>query len=640
VLILDGWDEISISASEGFRQRLRHMLEQLRVTLLQSRQDPPVRVILTGRPSPDLTDSRFLLKDTPILTLRSIRPEHQRAFISRVGEQLQQARDLPESEWPTELRWSLGDLARYDSLLEKYEQEYDSKKEGGILEVLGLPLLAQVALRVMANETGDPAALVDNPTKLYRQLIDLTAPYAGKAIEDSATERAAHLSGRGLRRLLQSTASAITVHGKEEISFDELRIRLEELGHDLESEVQAIDEHEHGALHSLVVSYYFKGGRLDQGCEFLHKSFREYLHAERIVAALRDCAETDMTSLPLRQPYWKDFDEEDDPRYRLSRTLGRLLAPHWTSPEVLGHLFQLIAWQVDLAATEGEEPAQDGTPATTLSQWETVRDLLADLWDWWAEGVHQRPQPKRRRVGHTYSPPFAAGLVEWSSQQKVDRKDQLPAPYRITTADAHLGDALLQITAMVHSVIARQRGWPFKETVEAKTPVQRTLRPYQKAITGEEANCILFDPGRPGHKDRGVDPGWDQGDDREASYLSNYIARIEAAGWRPQGPGIARSFLSDVYLRGAHLSGAYLSGTDLSSAYLSSAYLSSADLRGTDLSGAYLFRANLSHADLSGADLIGADLIGAYLSHAKNLTKKQLAVAILDKRTELLEHLK
>ena len=69
--------------------------------------------------------------------------------------------------------------------------------------------------------------------------------------------------------------------------------------------------------------------------------------------------------------------------------------------------------------------------------------------------------------------------------------------------------------------------------------------------------------------------------------------------------------LSDANLSRADLSDANLSGADLSDAYLSGADLSDADLSGADLSGA-----DLSGADLSGAILSGADLSGAILSRA------------------------
>jgi uncharacterized protein YjbI with pentapeptide repeats len=73
--------------------------------------------------------------------------------------------------------------------------------------------------------------------------------------------------------------------------------------------------------------------------------------------------------------------------------------------------------------------------------------------------------------------------------------------------------------------------------------------------------------------------------------------------------------------------------------------LSGAKVRRTNLSHADLTRANLSHADLTGADLRGANLDGAILMgtilrgadlrDVKNLTKQQLAVAVVDDTTIL-----
>ena len=41
-------------------------------------------------------------------------------------------------------------------------------------------------------------------------------------------------------------------------------------------------------LTRLMISFYFKGGQPEQGCEFAHKSFREYLFAECIVETLKE----------------------------------------------------------------------------------------------------------------------------------------------------------------------------------------------------------------------------------------------------------------------------------------------------------------------------------------------------------------
>jgi uncharacterized protein YjbI with pentapeptide repeats len=86
--------------------------------------------------------------------------------------------------------------------------------------------------------------------------------------------------------------------------------------------------------------------------------------------------------------------------------------------------------------------------------------------------------------------------------------------------------------------------------------------------------------------------------------------------------------LCGAYLIDAYLSGANLSRADLWDAYLSGANLSGADLSGADLSGAYLSRANLIGAELSGLILSSADLLGA------NLTDRTLGNVKWDENTK------
>ena len=75
-----------------------------------------------------------------------------------------------------------------------------------------------------------------------------------------------------------------------------------------------------------------------------------------------------------------------------------------------------------------------------------------------------------------------------------------------------------------------------------------------------------------------------------------------------------------------------------------------AKLEGADLSGARLERANfedaglqtanLNHANLIGANLKRADLRGANLHHVVGLTRKQIELALIDKKTLLPNYLK
>src|SRR5262249_34579878 len=75
VLILDGWEEISVGVSEGFKQRVKELLLRIRSELFRPGR-PFVRVILTGRPSDAIDEcTEFFRDETPVLTIRTLDPK-------------------------------------------------------------------------------------------------------------------------------------------------------------------------------------------------------------------------------------------------------------------------------------------------------------------------------------------------------------------------------------------------------------------------------------------------------------------------------------------------------------------------------------------------------------------------------------
>jgi hypothetical protein len=98
-----------------------------------------------------------------------------------------------------------------------------------------------------------------------------------------------------------------------------------------------------------MISFYFKGGREHLGCEFLHKSFREYLYAEAVVEMLKDNGRKQSGSLANRAPYWKDF-HESDPRRMFSRELSQILCSYPLTHEIQAHIASLLAWEVERAS--------------------------------------------------------------------------------------------------------------------------------------------------------------------------------------------------------------------------------------------------------------------------------------------------
>jgi hypothetical protein len=381
VLILDGWDEISLS-DEGFKNKAARMLDQLNEHYLRQK-NPRVRVILTGRPSTDLGDTRCLRDETPILTVRKLTPEQLEGYVGKLAAAVNAPEPLIEKNEQTET-WAVPPLARFGPIFKKYREAFaqEQKQASGELDVLGLPLLTYLTVRLVAEWQGDLSPLLENTTTLYRHLIDLTCREAGKGEVGDADGGDEHkLYGEELRRLLRQTAAAITMSGEENISRKELASRLEMDEHEIDA--RAGDLAKEVKLSSLLISFYFKGGHAHLGCEFAHKSFREYLFAEAIVEALKTFGRNQRQTPPPRDTGWGDFSENrpTDFRFTFSRKLSELLSPQWLTPEVRRHLQYLLAWEIERAAEQSDQK-RPGLPTEPLTweEWRQVRTGLADLW--------------------------------------------------------------------------------------------------------------------------------------------------------------------------------------------------------------------------------------------------------------------
>lgn len=606
VLILDGWDEISVGASEGYQQRVGRMLEGVRRQFLEQRPFP-VRVIITGRPTQAVEASKFLRDSTHILTVRDFSLEQLEGYVQKVKTI---TAEVSRASWSLEKIKVLPQiLARYRGACQVESKIADSPSES--LDILGLPLLAHLALRLLAEHPENAEQILDNTTTLYCSLVDLVVGQAGKPVEArSAIEGSAMLSGDKLRELLRGTAEAMTTFGSESIPHDELATRLGLEGKDLGRIVDNLSgEH---VLSRLMISFFFKGGRTELGAEFSHKSFREYLFAEQVIEVLKSYGhEPDIMERP-KEDHWKDFGETD-PRKRLCNRLAEILGPVWTTREVAYHLQRLLVWEIGRAAESEKDSAGESSRHLTLKEWSRVRDALADAWDWWGEGVHLRPQPLRKN-GHWYydDKPLVIHVVE--GKRLRSNLKQCPIPSRAITVDAHIGDGLFLLTSVVHAELA-SIGQNSKRA--GGVPIGSPRRYQARLVHGKE--ILAFAPSGP------ID-----------TYFFNFCARINACGYRPlgvfpsrvdlrgadltstclRGANFSEADLRRAYLSGADLSGADLSGADLRRAYLSDAHLRGADLRRADLRGADLRRASLSGADLRGAYLRGAYLSGAYIHEA------------------------
>jgi len=680
VLILDGWDELDLSDSRPFREKVGEMLREVRCVFLDPQRTPRVRVIVTGRPSPDVAESKFLNDDTPVLTMRPIRPRQLREFVERLDDALGSVPPYVAVENPDE--WRVPHRQTLDRAFSKYEETFnvslpkydeDGKiKEPGrapksnSLEALGLPLLAYLTIRVMAQtvRSGDPLEkqqavineMVENPTLLYRSLIDLTCEKAGKAAFDARdrgdeVERQWREVGWTLRERLRRTATAMSALGVEHISREEWKRRALQDEKE-ERETQTAEDH---PLTRLMISFYFKGGQPEQGCEFAHKSFREYLFAECVVETLKEygrrLTEREAERLPSRD-YWRDFSREEDRlRYDFSRELAYLLSPQWVAPNVWDHLQHLIAWEISRAATasntspDGNQLSGLPTQALSLERWKYARDGLADLWEWWCDCAHLRPQVRTDRWKKSViEPPFVEELIRWAAPLTAEENEALPLESS-TSIDAHLGDALCQICAMVHFYVAVGEGLKQIKPGTLEYVESDRKRKYQQLARRDQIELVLFAPGGENIRRGFINPN---------PNFKHYCARINSAFGSPLREFPSRAILHGVYLAGANISSSTLINAKLTFVSLSRALLSGADLEGADLESANLFGANLNNtgfyaanlhganfyaANLSSADLVEARLDGADLRFVFNLTLEQVESAWVDNLTGLPEDL-
>ncbi len=622
VLIFDGWDEVSVSAARGFFQQVDYILTQIRDRYLNRPGRPPVRVILTGRPSDAVARSAFLKRSTTVLTIRSLNPDALAKQVQRLVHSRSKTLDIAPA------------LSRCKPFVDRYREDFDAKSTEAksterspaerrpAVEILGLPLLAHLAVRLLMDWSGHGVPdVVENHTTLYRLLTDHTCG-SGAFGKDVAERR---LQPLRLRTLLQQTAAAMTVYGKDSIPYGELEQRLSELvERSLLDEVRDLDRE--NPISGLLINFFFKGGHRELGAEFTHKSFREYLTAEAVIEELKDYGHRCSSELPERpvRAYWKDFDPGDE-RYRFARRLGRILAAQWVTREVAGHLQDLIDWELQRARTP-EPAAASGTYRTRpldLAGWQWVRDGLADLWDWWGEGVHLRPQPiMRGRRFDRLDQSYVYELIDWHIQQDRSDRDYEPSPPRTTTIDAVFGDALCRLTALVHRYVAGDRE---SAVIDGDADQQNRTRPhavrrYQSWFKVDGSWQIRFRPS-------GTDD----------KYFRFYCARINAAGSRPEGPfpsGIhfaqsdfrdcaldglimADCDFSDADLRQANLNQAWTVDSKFVRANLMQAMLGQATFLGVILAAANLAKVRAERTYFADCDLTGADFREAHLDSAE-----------------------
>ncbi|HEY9834718.1 MAG TPA: pentapeptide repeat-containing protein, partial [Stenomitos sp.] len=411
--------------------------------------------------------------------------------------------------------------------------------------------------------------------------------------------RLAGLESEDLRRFMTEAALCVVQSGNECAKVSMLEVRLKDSNDPIAELIQKAREQpslakesEKKVLNNLLTAFYIKPASGDKGgaVEFTHKSFGEFLFAERLVESFVDWT---------RKIKRRQREEDDVSTEAMDKQIYDLLGYGNLTLEIVSYLTGLWAENSEL-------------------DWVHLFERLEHFYLRWCDGEFIDAPPENL-------PQYKMRLLK---EQLPERETHLG----LRQVDIYIGLNVMILLLELHryaqikdelkdKIIFYPCGQPDTEKLDP----ERLLRiiGYSQCLGAFAFNQILRVYLRGANL---------SGADLSRSYLSGAnlsqanLSRADLRGANLSQANLSQANLSQAKLRGANLSGANLSGADLSQAdlrganlrgaKLRGANLSQADLRGANLSGADLSQANLRGANLSGADLRGANLRGANLRGA------------------------
>jgi uncharacterized protein YjbI with pentapeptide repeats len=409
-----------------------------------------------------------------------------------------------------------------------------------------------------------------------------------------------------LRRILTEAGLCVVQSGGECAPVAMIEVRLRE-----DNSVKALLEEAQkrigdNPLRNALAVFYLQQGSQEGSVEFVHKSFGEFLCAERLKESLEEWTEPGKKG--------KEFNTKDDD---MAWEIYDLLGYGGLTAEIVEYLMGLLT----TPAGAGEE--NQFRPVELFQRLENFYQRWCDgeFIDMLPESLPQkklrllREQLKTQELGQRQIDIYA-GLnvmillleLHRYGQERDELKDKMVFyPCGKPNAEGKLDDEIRLLRLIGYSCCVGHFG--FLDTVG-------------RFLSGADlSGANLGGAELCGANLSGANLS---GANLSGAELSDaYLTDADLSGAHLSHAYLNNADLSDADLSGADLIGAKLSGANLNSAYLSGAYLRGADLRDTDLSDA-----NLSGANLSGAYLRDADLIGAYLSGA-NLSGANLSGANL-----------
>ncbi|WP_293350741.1 MULTISPECIES: pentapeptide repeat-containing protein [unclassified Microcoleus] len=439
------------------------------------------------------------------------------------------------------------------------------------------------------------------------------------------------LETEDLRRILTEAGLCVVQAGGEcaPVAMVEERLKAESSVKELLEEAQKqIDDN---PLRNALATFYLQQGSKEGSVEFVHKSFGEFLCAERLKESLEEWTEPGKKG--------RGFNTKDSD---LDWEIYDLLGYGALTEEIVEYLMGLLT----TPAVAGE--INRFRPVELFQRLENfyLRWCEGEFIDMLPESLPQkkmrllREQLKTQELGQRQIDIYA-GLnvmillleLHRYGQQRDELKDKMVFyPCGKPNTEGKLDDANRLLRLISYSYCVGDFG--FLQIVG----LFLTGANLSGANLGGTELCgaDLYGANLSGANLNGAElSNTDivEANLRGASLIGVYLTEADLSGADLSGTDLSGADLSNTYLCNANLSSANLSDADLSNTNLNDANLRDADLSDADLNDADLNDADLSNASLSDADLRGANLSGANLSGAI-LSDANLSGAILNDPNE------
>jgi uncharacterized protein YjbI with pentapeptide repeats len=404
---------------------------------------------------------------------------------------------------------------------------------------------------------------------IYKQAVNwVLTEQRSKLLNRDLTE----LETEDLRRIL-TEAGLCVVQSREEyahVAMIEERLKADNsVKALLEEAQQRIGDN---PLRNALAVFYLQQGSKEGSVEFVHKSFGEFLCAERLKESLEEWTEPGKKGRGFNT---KDSDMD------------------WEIYDLLGYgalTAEIVEYLMGLLTT----PAVAGE--ASLFRPVELFQRLEDFYLRWCEGE------------------FIDMLPESLPQKKMRLlREQLKTQVKTQELGQRQIDIYAGLNVMILLLQLHRYGHE-KDELKDKIVFYPCGKPNDEGELDDASRLLRI-----------IGYSCCVGDDGFLQTVGRFLS-----GANLRGADLSRANLRDAYLSGANLRDAYLSGANLRVVNLSGADLSGADLSGADLSGADLIRADLIRADLSRADLSRADLSRADLIRA-DLSRANLSDAYLSR---------